>query len=182
MGLRFWLLAYFDIIFTYLPIFIWRNKKVKGKVVYGQEPPSGESTPKECGFNYQQLAVITEVAQWGAPSCSQPQPATDNGVRDGRSNWLIAPPTLHRAVPPELHVLHTAMRAANHKTCCSESAANVRLQNARPTHCRCGHSGYIILKYLEKIHHLSRFHYNLQNIFNLYMYRFIYFFFYLLIF
>ena len=58
----------------------------KGKVVYGQEPPSGESTTTECGFNYQLLAVITEVAQWGAPSCSQPQPATDNGVRDGRSN------------------------------------------------------------------------------------------------
>ena len=60
--------------------------KGKGKVVYGQEPPSGESTTTECGFNYQRLAVITEVAQWGAPSCSQPQPATYNGVRDGRSN------------------------------------------------------------------------------------------------
>ena len=36
----------------------------KGKVVYGQEPPSGESTTTECGFNYQLLAVITEVAQW----------------------------------------------------------------------------------------------------------------------
>ena len=58
----------------------------KGKVVYGQEPPSGESTTTECGLNYQLLAVITEVAQWGAPSCSQPDPATDNGVRDGRSN------------------------------------------------------------------------------------------------
>ena len=58
----------------------------KKKVVYGQEPPSGESTTTECGFNYQLLAVITEVAQWVAPSCSQPQPATDNGVRDGRSN------------------------------------------------------------------------------------------------
>ena len=114
----------------------------KGKVVYGQEPPSGESTTTECVFNYQLLAVITEVAQWGAPSCSQPQPATDNGVREGRSNWLVAPPTLHRAVLPELHVLHTAMRAANHKTCCTESAANLRLQNARPTHCRCSHSGY----------------------------------------
>ena len=66
----------------------------------------------------------------------------DNGVRDGRSNWLVALPTLHRALPPELHLLHTAMRAANHKTCCTESAANVRLQNARPTHCRCRHSGY----------------------------------------
>ena len=58
----------------------------KGKVVYGQEPPSGESTTTECGFNYQLLTVITEAAQWGTPSCSQPQPATDNGVRDGRSN------------------------------------------------------------------------------------------------
>ena len=60
--------------------------KGKGKVVYGQEPPSGESTTTECGFNYQLLAVITEAAQWRTPSCSQPQPATDNGVRDGRSD------------------------------------------------------------------------------------------------
>ena len=42
-------------------------EKGKGKVVYGQEPPSGESTTTECEFNYQLLAVITEVAQWGAP-------------------------------------------------------------------------------------------------------------------
>ena len=70
------------------PLFI----KVKGKVVYGQEPPSGESTTTECGVNYQLLAVITEVAQCGAPSCSQPQPATDNGVRDGRSNRSIRTP------------------------------------------------------------------------------------------
>ena len=60
--------------------------KKNGEVVYGQEPPSGESTTTECGFNYQLLAVITEVAQWGAISCSQPQSATDNGVKDGRSN------------------------------------------------------------------------------------------------
>ena len=39
--------------------------------------------PTECGVNYQLLAVITEAAQWETPSCSQPQPATDNGVRDG---------------------------------------------------------------------------------------------------
>ena len=60
--------------------------KSKGKVFYGQEPASGESTTTECEFNYQLLAVITEVAQWGTPSCSRPEPATDNGVRDGRSN------------------------------------------------------------------------------------------------
>ena len=42
------------------------------------------------------------------------------------TNWLVAPPTLHRAVHRELHVLHNAMSAANHKTCCTEWAANVR--------------------------------------------------------
>ena len=36
------------------------------------------------------------------------------------------PPTLHRAVPPELHVLHSSMRAANHKTYCTDWDANVR--------------------------------------------------------
>ena len=30
----------------------------KGRVFYGQEPPSGESTTTECGFNYQLLAVM----------------------------------------------------------------------------------------------------------------------------
>ena len=58
----------------------------KGKVFYCQEPLSGESTTTECGVNYQLLAVIAEVAQWGTASCSRPQLATDNGVRDGRSN------------------------------------------------------------------------------------------------
>ena len=43
------------------------SHKVKGKVVYGQEPPSGESTTTECGFNYQLLAVVTEAGQWGTP-------------------------------------------------------------------------------------------------------------------
>ena len=31
----------------------------KGKVFYGQQPPSGESTTTECGVNYQLLAVIS---------------------------------------------------------------------------------------------------------------------------
>ena len=57
----------------------------KGKVFYGQEPPSRESTTTECGVNYHLLAAITEVAQRGTPICSRPQPATDNDVRDGRS-------------------------------------------------------------------------------------------------
>ena len=41
----------------------------------------------------------TEVAQWGIPSCSRPQPATDNGVRDDRFNWLVAPSTLMGSTP-----------------------------------------------------------------------------------
>ena len=71
-----------------------RGSHVKGKVFYGQEPPSGKSTTTECGVNYRLLAVITEASQWGTPSCSQPQPAMDNGVRDCRFNWLVAPSTL----------------------------------------------------------------------------------------
>ena len=87
---------------------------------------------------------FTEVAQWGAPSCSQPQTTTDNGIRDGRSNWLVAPPTLHRAVPPELHVLYTAMRAGLQITRLSalSQPRTCDLRYARPPHFLCGHSGY----------------------------------------
>ena len=48
----------------------------------------------------------TAVAQWGDPSCSRPQPAMNSGVRDGRSIVWLLPPTLHRVVSLELHVLH----------------------------------------------------------------------------
>ena len=58
----------------------------KRKVFYDQEPPSGESTTTECWINYQLLTAITDVAQWGTLSCGRPQPAADNGVRDGKSN------------------------------------------------------------------------------------------------
>ena len=37
----------------------------KGKVFYGQEPPSGESTKTECGVNYQLLAVIYWSSRMG---------------------------------------------------------------------------------------------------------------------
>ena len=69
------------------------------KILYGQESPSGESATTECGVNYQLLAVITEVAQWRTPSCSRRQPDTDNGVRDGRSDCLIAPHILMGCTP-----------------------------------------------------------------------------------
>ena len=37
---------------------IIHTQKGKGKVFYGQESPSGESTTTECGVNTQLLAVI----------------------------------------------------------------------------------------------------------------------------
>ena len=72
--------------------YLERGKMPRASPSSMAKPPSGESTTTECGFNYLLLSVITEVAQWGAPSCSQPQLATDNGVRNGTSNWLVAHP------------------------------------------------------------------------------------------
>ena len=94
-----WLIVIWFIFFLFILV------KGKCKVFYGEEPPSLESATTECGVNYQLLAVISEVAQWETPGCSRPQPAPDNGARDGRSNWLVAPPPSW-AVPPEFHVLH----------------------------------------------------------------------------
>ena len=47
----------------FLATSLWWARDGKGKVFYGQEPPSGESTTTECGFNYELLAVI----YWGSP-------------------------------------------------------------------------------------------------------------------
>ena len=49
--------------------------------------PSGVSIlPQNVGSVINDFQLCTEAYQWETPSCSQPQPATDNGVRDGRSN------------------------------------------------------------------------------------------------
>ena len=47
-------------------------------------------------------------------------------------DWPLSP-TLHRAIPPELHVLHAIMKmmATNYKTCCSHWDANTRPSDAR---------------------------------------------------
>ena len=66
----------------------------KGEIFYGLEPPSEGSTTTECGFNY----------QWGAPSCSRPQPATDSGIRDSRYNWLVTPPPYTGQYPWAPHI------------------------------------------------------------------------------
>ena len=44
---------------------LFENNKGRGKVFYGQEPPSGESSITECGVNYQLLAVIYRSSPMG---------------------------------------------------------------------------------------------------------------------
>ena len=53
------------------------------------------------GVNYQLLAVILPKLPNGILfCCNRPQPATDNGIRDGRSNWLdVAAPPFTRQCP-----------------------------------------------------------------------------------
>ena len=50
------LLYHIEILIFYLISIV--GKSSKGKVFYGQEPPSGESTTTECGVNCQLFAVI----------------------------------------------------------------------------------------------------------------------------
>ena len=57
--------------------------------------------------------MITDVAQWAAPSCSRPQPATDNSIRDGRSNWLAVTPHPLQGSDPEFHKYISNVRWAS---------------------------------------------------------------------
>ena len=113
------------------------DRQYKGKVFYGQEPPCGESTTTEFGVNYQLLAVITEVAQWGTLSCSRPQPAMDNAIRDGRCNWLVAPPPPSWGVPPEVHILHS-VNAANKLQDLLQQLGLERTSMGMPDQCTTG--------------------------------------------
>ena len=43
--------------------------------------------PLFVAVNYQLLAVmLLKYSKWATPSCGRPEPATENGVRDRRSN------------------------------------------------------------------------------------------------
>ena len=67
-------------------LFFVFQQKGKGKVFFGRKPPNGESTATNLlGQLSTTCSNVTQVAQWAASSCSRPQPATDNGVRHGRS-------------------------------------------------------------------------------------------------
>ena len=64
-------------------------------------------------FNYQLLAVITEVAQLGAPSCSRPhQQRTMASETVDPIDWSQPPP--YTGQYPRATRIHSAMRAANH--------------------------------------------------------------------
>ena len=97
--------------------------------------PAENLLPQNVGsiINYLQY---TEPAQWGTPICSQPQRARDNGVRDGRSNWLVAPPPRSWAVPPE-RLVHSINQ-------CTQLDSNVQPQHVRQPPCLCGHSWHNI--------------------------------------
>ena len=151
-----------------------QDTKNKFRVFYGQEPSSGESTTTECGVNYQLLAVITEVAQWGTPGCSRPQPATDNGARDGRSNWLVAPPTRLGSTPTSSTYCTVLTRPTNRKTCCTNRDSNVRPRvcqnNALPvqplrvyTKPLRSCSGNRVQQLLLKSHLGIKYHYNITR-------------------
>ena len=89
---------------------------VKGKVFYSQEPSSGESTTTECGFNYQLLAVMLLKLSKGELSVlvDYSQLRTMASETADPFDWPL-PPTLHRAVPLELHVLHGHGTNAGHQ-------------------------------------------------------------------
>ena len=76
-------------------------RQYKGKVFYGQEPPSGESTTTECGFKYRSNVLKQ-------PNGERLDAVNHNQLRTMASetvdpiNWPHLAPSW--AVPPERHV------------------------------------------------------------------------------
>ena len=85
----------------------------------------------------------TKLAQWGTPSCSCPQPATDNGVRDCKFNLLaVTPYPTHRSIPWVPRIARWKCGQQIARLAAASEARTRDLRDARPTHCLCGHSGY----------------------------------------
>ena len=96
------------------------------------------------------LAVTYCVAQWGTPSCSRPQPATYDGVRDGRSNWLVEPPTLMASTPWAPRIARCKRGRQIARLAAATGALKRVYGYARPTHCLCGHPGNKLYKLLPR--------------------------------
>ena len=79
-------------------------------------------------------SCVTEVAQCETPSCSRLKSATDNGVRDGRSNWLVATPTLMGSTPWAPRALYKSVQGlAAHESACNLSMRGNHASHARVT-------------------------------------------------
>ena len=104
----------------------------KGKVIYLSNH-CYRATCNHClwGQLTKTFSNPTEVAKWATPCWSRPQEATENGIKDGRPNWLAITPTIYRGVSPEHH-LH------------SENVSNLcgYLENMRQPLSIYSHSGY----------------------------------------
>ena len=112
--------------------------KVKGKVFYGQEPPSGESTTTEYGVNYKLLAVI----YWSSPMEELLVVVDHNRLRKMASeteypiDWSHSPPS--RAVPPE-HLVHSTNRYSLQLSACEATTLRMRPNSSSQTNIKLFH-------------------------------------------
>ena len=84
----------------------------------------------------------TKVAQWAASSSSRPQPATDNGVRDDRFNWLTVTPHHLRGSNVLNATCAVQMRSTNYE--CSKRDANPVPSEHKAPRYLCGHPVHIL--------------------------------------
>ena len=118
---------------------------LKVKVFYGQEPPSGESTTTECGFNYQPPPVI----YWSSPNGELLVAVNNNQQRTMASEKVDTidwphPPPYNRAVP--LSSTYCTLQCGlgcKSQDCCTEWAANVRPSGCQTNALPMSHSQFI---------------------------------------
>ena len=115
--------------------------KVKGKVFYGQKPPSGESTTTECGFFYQLLVVIYCSSPMGSSQFHN-QLRTIASETVDPNDWSHSPPyTGQYALSSTYCTLQCGLGCITRLAALSQPRS-CDLRNARPKHCLCYHSGY----------------------------------------
>ena len=108
-----------------------------------QEPPSGDCTTTVFVVNYQLVAVILLKLPKGELQLE----VDHNQLRTIASetvdliDWLLPPPYIGHY--PLRSTLTVQMRVTNHKSGCASGTRTRELQNGKPPHCLCGHSGYV---------------------------------------
>ena len=86
--------------------------------------------------------LATEVTQWAALSCSRPQPASDNSVRDAGSNGPIVTSRPLQSSTPERMSNNSDMQICETNQECSKRDRSRDLWNTRTPHSLCGNSGW----------------------------------------